>query len=232
MNSMKYCPYCMTPVSEDGSCPSCGLTSGSYTPLPHHIPPGTVLMERYLIGRVLGEGGFGITYIGCDLRLELKVAIKEYFPTNWVARHSEFSLSVSSYAGAAVAENEESLLALLADENCTAVVLSGRVWFGGDLPELRKPLLVAEGASITINQHITLGEGGLLWVEGYAESIFTIEEGQVVLSGDGVIVGSLLQLNSGGLVQLGGTLNCSYYCLEEDTIFEEAVSVSTSKAPS
>lgn len=97
----KYCPYCMTPVSDDGVCPNCGLTSGTYTPLPHHIPPGTVLMGRYLVGRVLGEGGFGITYIGCDLRLELKVAIKEYFPTNWVARHSDVSLSVSNYAGAA-----------------------------------------------------------------------------------------------------------------------------------
>lgn len=97
----KYCPYCMTQVSDDGVCPNCGLTSGTYTPLPHHIPPGTVLMGRYLVGRVLGEGGFGITYIGCDLRLELKVAIKEYFPTNWVARHSDVSLSVSNYAGAA-----------------------------------------------------------------------------------------------------------------------------------
>ena len=96
----EYCPYCMTPVGEDGVCPSCGLTSGTYTPLPHHIPPGTVLMGRYLVGRVLGEGGFGITYIGCDLRLELKVAIKEYFPTNWVARHSEVSLSVNNYSGA------------------------------------------------------------------------------------------------------------------------------------
>lgn len=96
----KYCPYCMTPVGDDGVCPNCGLTSGTYTPLPHHIPPGTVLMGRYLVGRVLGEGGFGITYIGCDLRLELKVAIKEYFPTNWVARHSDVSLSVSNYAGA------------------------------------------------------------------------------------------------------------------------------------
>lgn len=97
----KYCPYCMTPVGDDGVCPNCGLTSGTYTPLPHHIPPGTVLMGRYLVGRVLGEGGFGITYIGCDLRLELKVAIKEYFPTNWVARHSDVSLAVSNYAGAA-----------------------------------------------------------------------------------------------------------------------------------
>lgn len=95
-----YCPYCMTPVPGDGACPVCGLTSGNYTPLPHHIPPGTVLMDRYLVGRVLGEGGFGITYIGCDLRLELKVAIKEYFPTNWVSRHSETSLSVNCYAGA------------------------------------------------------------------------------------------------------------------------------------
>ena len=60
----EYCPYCMTPVGEDGVCPNCGLTSGTYTPLPHHIPPGTVLMGRYLVGRVLGEGGFGITYIG------------------------------------------------------------------------------------------------------------------------------------------------------------------------
>lgn len=97
----KYCPYCMTQVGDDGVCPNCGLTSGTYTPLPHHIPPGTVLMGRYLVGRVLGEGGFGITYIGCDLRLELKVAIKEYFPTNWVARHSDVSLAVSNYAGAA-----------------------------------------------------------------------------------------------------------------------------------
>ena len=548
MNSKKYCPYCMTPVSEDGSCPSCGLTSGSYTPLPHHIPPGTVLMDRYLIGRVLGEGGFGITYIGCDLRLELKVAIKEYFPTNWVARHSELSLAVSCYAGAAgsyekgksrflyeartmarmdkqpeivsvrdffelnntayivmeyvdgttfkelvaqrggripagellhmieplfsalsavheaglihrdispdnlmlergsirlldfgcarestqgtetmtitlkhgyapieqyqhkgqgpwtdvyglsatiyycmtgkappqaldrlmddeiilprrlgvdltesqerallrgmgikqhqrfrsieefhaalyegtepyaaappvipaeekepgpkapagekpaeedgtqvksperkggsgkgrtvlglvmaliavagmialillpqdrsvpetqtppiqtewtgvdrdelfagaaVAMDSEGLLALLADENCTAVVLGDNIWVSGELSELRKPLLVDEGVSLSSASCLTLGEGGLLWVEGLVDSLLNIEEGQLVVSGDGIVMGSLLQLNSLGLVQAGGTLDCSYHYLPEDLLFEEAVSVSTSKA--
>ena len=96
-----FCPYCMTPVEEGKPCGACGLTQGSYTPSPHHLPPGTVLKERYLVGRVLGEGGFGITYIGCDLQLELKVAIKEYFPTDKASRVSQASLDVASYTGAA-----------------------------------------------------------------------------------------------------------------------------------
>lgn len=95
-----FCPYCMTPVKEGEPCKACGLTSGTYSPSPHHLPPGTILMDRYLVGRVLGEGGFGITYIGCDLRLELKVAIKEYFPSDKVTRHAQASLEVSNYTGA------------------------------------------------------------------------------------------------------------------------------------
>lgn len=97
----KYCSYCMSVVEEDQPCPNCGLTEGTYTPSPHHLPPGTVLSNRYMVGRVLGEGGFGITYIGCDLRLELRVAIKEYFPTDKVIRHAMASLDVTSYIGSA-----------------------------------------------------------------------------------------------------------------------------------
>ena len=91
----QFCPYCMTPITEGEACSNCGLTAGSYTPNRNHLPPGTVLNDRYLIGRALGSGGFGITYIGCDLRLELKVAIKEYFPTDKVQRISDVSLEVS-----------------------------------------------------------------------------------------------------------------------------------------
>ena len=90
-----FCPYCMNPVSDSDSCPSCGLTAGTYTPNQNHLPPGTILNDRYLVGRVLGEGGFGITYIGCDLRLEMKVAIKEYFPVDKAQRISEVSLEIS-----------------------------------------------------------------------------------------------------------------------------------------
>ena len=57
-------------------------------------------MGRYLVGRALGEGGFGITYLGRDLRLELRVAIKEYFPTAWVCRRPDTSPGVSVYTGA------------------------------------------------------------------------------------------------------------------------------------
>lgn len=97
-NQRIYCPYCMTPISGNASCPNCGLTAGAYVPLPHHLPPGTLLMDRYLVGRVLGEGGFGITYIGCDLRLELKVAIKEYYPVDKASRNASQSLALMGYS--------------------------------------------------------------------------------------------------------------------------------------
>ena len=102
-----FCPYCMTPVKQGEACPACGLTALAYNPSPHHLPPGTILMDRYMVGRVLGEGGFGITYIGCDLKLELRVAIKEYFPTDKVTRHAMASLDVTSYVGAASVGYEE-----------------------------------------------------------------------------------------------------------------------------
>ncbi len=97
---INFCPYCMNPLKEGEACTVCGLKEGAYTPKGHHLPLGTVLQDRYLIGRVLGEGGFGITYIGRDLRLDMKVAVKEYYPTDKGYRYSQASLRISPYAHA------------------------------------------------------------------------------------------------------------------------------------
>lgn len=110
----------MSAVSADGTCPVCGLTAGTYQPAPHHIPPGTILMNRYLLGRVLGEGGFGITYLACDLRLDLKVAIKEYFPTDKATRHSASSLDVTSYTSSAADSYESNKRKFLSEARTMA----------------------------------------------------------------------------------------------------------------
>ncbi len=92
-----YCPYCMSLVTPGRNCPSCGRDPSGSRPSSHPFPPGTLLRERYLVGRALGEGGFGITYLGMDTSLERKVAIKEYFPTSFVKREASISLDVTCY---------------------------------------------------------------------------------------------------------------------------------------
>jgi serine/threonine protein kinase len=55
---------------------------------PQLLRPRTILNGKYLLGRMLGQGGFGITYIGWDLNLDIKVAVKEYYPTGFVTRET------------------------------------------------------------------------------------------------------------------------------------------------
>lgn len=50
------------------------------------LSPGTMLSGRYRLDKVLGAGGYGITYRGQDTRLERLVAIKEYYPSFWASR--------------------------------------------------------------------------------------------------------------------------------------------------
>jgi len=67
-------------------CPQCGYIEGTSVDEALHMEPGSILRNRYIVGKVLGFGGFGVTYIGWDATLEQKVAIKEYLPSEFSTR--------------------------------------------------------------------------------------------------------------------------------------------------
>lgn len=85
------CPVCSSPVPAGATvCPICGTPlndSATFTPPPAlgALPPATHLDNNsFSVGRVLGRGRFGITYLGADLHLKRAVAIKEFFPSGSV----------------------------------------------------------------------------------------------------------------------------------------------------
>lgn len=50
------------------------------------LASGTALSDRYVICKVIGSGGFGITYLAYDTVQESKVAVKEYYPKGVAVR--------------------------------------------------------------------------------------------------------------------------------------------------
>lgn len=80
MNPEHLCMGCMGERGIASVCALCGWTEGTPPELPVQLAPRAVICEKYLLGRVLGQGGFGITYLAWDLFLNRKLAIKEYFP--------------------------------------------------------------------------------------------------------------------------------------------------------
>lgn len=100
MHNVQFCPGCLRDAEfENGVCAKCGFDMNGYTVMPHHLVPGTLVKQRYKIGRVLGEGGFGITYIGIDTVLNLKVAIKEFYMSGYVNRNHDASPNVFATLG-------------------------------------------------------------------------------------------------------------------------------------
>ena len=83
----------------DQICPDCGYDNSSPSQPAQALRCGTVLRERYLIGKMLGQGGFGITYIGYDYTLDTTVCIKEFFPAGGAMRGNDGSGRVYWSAG-------------------------------------------------------------------------------------------------------------------------------------
>lgn len=63
--------------------------------LVHQLNPGTVLKNKYRIDIALGEGGFGITYKGTDMTLDMPIAIKEFYPHGYANRNTEVTNNIT-----------------------------------------------------------------------------------------------------------------------------------------
>lgn len=100
---MKVCNHCFAEIADTARfCPECGASAAESRIAEHHLSPGTMLNGRFLIGAVLGEGGFGITYIARDLQNTREkdiVAIKEFYPTGFATRNGTVDSTVRPVTG-------------------------------------------------------------------------------------------------------------------------------------
>ena len=65
----KLCPVCFQEAMEHGECRNCG----------YHAEESSAVKD--LLGKSLGQGGFGITYLAENMQSGLRCCIKEYFPS-------------------------------------------------------------------------------------------------------------------------------------------------------
>ena len=102
MSDHQHCINCLEEV--EGSylypCVQCGWSPDQYSETGLYLSPGTILNNQYQIGKMLGHGGFGITYLAWDNLLHRRLAIKEYMPRDFATRNATNS-TISIYAGAA-----------------------------------------------------------------------------------------------------------------------------------
>ena len=91
INGVFYCSRCMRRMEEEGKCPHCGYDSEKQERNLTVLEEGTLLAEKYQLGAVIGQGGFGITYAAWDENLDRPVAVKEYFPDSCVTRNIDVS---------------------------------------------------------------------------------------------------------------------------------------------
>lgn len=82
----KLCVNCFGVHDGIGKCPHCGFNEGDVPKQPDHLFAGMTLNSRYVIGEVLGAGGFGVSYKAWDMKLDTVIAVKEYYPSGIVNR--------------------------------------------------------------------------------------------------------------------------------------------------
>ena len=100
MDPERLCINCMNEMPAGTSvCPVCRFDASGYHCAPHVLPPFTILNGRYLLGKTLGAGGFGITYMAYDLSGNMRVAIKELYLSELLYRMPSGDIRVDARQG-------------------------------------------------------------------------------------------------------------------------------------
>ncbi len=96
MGDTKLCYGCFEPLEDGEKCPHCGYRQQSpYSP--SYIAPGTILKEKYMVGKMISHNGEGATYLAYDTVISCKVIIKEYMPDTLCSRDRQTqSITVNS----------------------------------------------------------------------------------------------------------------------------------------
>lgn len=92
INRKKRCANCFSEIRTE-PCPKCGYSKNTAAADAGALPRGARLAEKYIVGGVIGRGGFGITYLAFDVKDDKILAVKEYFPMNIAVRERK-SLAV------------------------------------------------------------------------------------------------------------------------------------------
>ncbi|MBR6524527.1 MAG: serine/threonine protein kinase, partial [Clostridia bacterium] len=90
-----YCYACMSQINAgDSVCPHChaSVPYCAQDARPHDLPCGAKLRDRFVVGRVIGRGGFGVLYLAYDEHMRTTRAIKEFFPKNAVRNRETLAL--------------------------------------------------------------------------------------------------------------------------------------------
>ncbi len=89
LNNKRLCENCFSEITAE-PCPNCGFIRERYRQDPVALTVGSLLNGRYKIGGVVGKGGFGITYLAYDLKLDARVAVKDYSKAaEWFRKSAE-----------------------------------------------------------------------------------------------------------------------------------------------
>lgn len=90
---MKKCFNCMNDLSaSEEKCPACGTVYDNTPKAEYHLPPETILADRYILGYAIKETEVFIAYVAWDKEENKKVIINEYFPAFLSERNEALSV--------------------------------------------------------------------------------------------------------------------------------------------